>query len=253
MCKSLNKTNALTKKPSLRPREIIGQLRDLIEQSTVDQPELAKKLSRVYSWIYKKKEGLLTRKKYVLSFLTELVVDSELYLKLQRVQPSVKDKVLARMTSVEIYWYEELFPAWLSREHDPNYNIWTQKLMAEKYSPKDEETLACIAEAVKRLRGSCLWKYILDLSMANDLLIASNTGTPLCIQITTMSNNNLERSGKKEQWELSCRDWGISTGVFVILDPTKLCREVDNVARNLLEYTDDIRGQTFIYYDQSES
>ena len=253
MCENFNSANVSLRGSPLRARDIVGQLQSLIEESTSIEPNLARKLSRVQSWISRKKEGLLTRKKYVMSFLTELVIDSEVYLKLKQASPEVKQRVMKNMTSVEKWWYEQLFPTWLNQSHDPNYNIWTKKLMGEKYKPTDEAIIACIAEAVKKSGGSFLWRYILDLSMANDLLISIQQGVPLCVQITTMSMENVERSGKRYQWELDCCQWGINQGVFAILNPQKLCKEVKSIARELLRYSrysDNISGRQYILYFQ---
>ena len=68
----------------LPAKQVKAELDSLIKDAVSIEPALAKRLDELRRWIKDKKVGLLTRKPLVLDFLTELILDARLWLKLKQ-------------------------------------------------------------------------------------------------------------------------------------------------------------------------
>jgi hypothetical protein len=81
-------------------------------------------------------------------------------------------------------------PKWLSQE-DPKFSYWIEKLIQEEYTGNDEDLIFNLTKTINsRTDGSASNRYILDLSMATDLLVSHVPSTlePVFVQLTGISN-----------------------------------------------------------------
>ncbi|MEH1842493.1 MAG: hypothetical protein V7L20_28125 [Nostoc sp.] len=61
---------------------------------------------------------------------------------------------------------------WLSKE-DPKFFYWIEKLLLEEYKGNDQNLIIGLTQKINaRSDGSASHRYILDLSMATDLLVS---------------------------------------------------------------------------------
>lgn len=202
----------------IHAKDIEQTLRRLIADAIQIEPLLANRLNEVWRWIKDKKPGQLMSKRYVMAFLDELYEDANVWLDLNTLETKEKQAYEDEMTPAERYWYTELFPKWF-KEPDPKLSIWQQKLMAGEYKPKDKELIADLCNRVDKQQGSSWDAYILDLSMATDLIVSAAQEKPLCIQLTTSYDQFTK--DKKQKWELTLKYWSIQRGLFVNFNPMK--------------------------------
>jgi hypothetical protein len=202
----------------IHAKDIEQTLRRLIADAIQIEPLLANRLNEVWRWIKDKKPGQLMSKRYVMAFLDELYEDANVWLDLNTLETKEKQAYEDEMTPAERYWYTELFPKWF-KERDPKLSIWQQKLMAGEYKPKDKELIADLCNRVDKQQGSSWDAYILDLSMATDLIVSAAQEKPLCIQLTTSYDQFTK--DKKQKWELTLKYWSIQRGLFVNFNPMK--------------------------------
>jgi hypothetical protein len=121
----------------LSATKIRQSLDDVIKQATSTEPLLAKRLIDLKKWISTKKDGLLMSKVQVLDLLTEIVLDSELWLNLSELSLDERKQLLEQEFSpAEKFWFDVLFPLWFS-ERDPHSPIWKQKIMAGEFNQND--------------------------------------------------------------------------------------------------------------------
>ncbi|MBH8563689.1 hypothetical protein I8748_16070 [Nostoc sp. CENA67] len=121
------------------------------------------------------------------------------------------------MTTTEKYWYSELFPKWLS-ENDPKFSIWRRKLMTGEFSQNDANFINLISSNIENRGGTVVKRYIADLSMATDIIVSSRQEKPLCIQITSLSEEFYQQ--KSDDWERTLRFWKIERGLFLSYNPS---------------------------------
>lgn len=202
----------------IQAKDIEQALRYLIADAIQVSPLLANRLNEIWRWIKDKKPGQLMSKPQVMYFLDELCKDSRLWLDLHTLEPVERRTHEEEMTPTERYWYTELFPRWF-KERDPKLSIWQRKLMAGEFNQKDKELIDDLCNRVDKQQGSSWDAYILDLSMATDLIVSAAQEKPLCIQLTTLSSQLSEE--KKERWEFTLRYWHIERGLFVNFNPMK--------------------------------
>lgn len=186
------------------PKDIALTLEQLVvEASNHGESGLAARLSDFLRWIKKKKPGQLVGKPQVWYFLTELVVNAEVYLDL-------KAQGFEGTTPTEYYWYTCLFPQWF-KSQDPKQGIWKKKLMAEEFEAKDKDLISNLCAKIKSYGKGCssFTRLILDLSMATDLLANGSLQRPLSVQLTSVSPQNLSKSPKKRNGRIHC-----CTGTF---------------------------------------
>ena len=199
--------------------EIKAQLKSLMKKASSIEPCLAKRLDEINRWVKDIKPGSLTAKKFVMAFLLEVIRDADVWLKLKGLSsPELQDSAFEQMTPTEQYWYGYLFPQWLNSS-DPKFYIWKQKLMSSEFSPADDDILKSIVQTIES-RGGTVWRcYIADFSMATDLIVSYRQRKPLCLQVTSVSNNYSQK--KYENWQNTLQMWVIDRGLFLSYNPGK--------------------------------
>jgi len=203
----------------LQGKEIQEKLKSLIEEASAIDPSLATKLDEINRWVKDVKPGLLTAKKFVMLFLIQIVKDFQILLDIKALASEEEQQsYYERMTPTERYWYSELFPKWLN-ENDPKFYIWRQKLMAGEFSQEDAGVIQFVGSTIKRRGGTVVQRYVADLSMATDIIISNSQEKPLCIQLTTLSDEFSQE--KSEEWENTLRSWGIERGLFLSFNPSQ--------------------------------
>jgi hypothetical protein len=197
--------------------DVKSRFQTLIEDATSTAPVLTKRLHEIWRWIKDKKPGQLMSKRHVLDFLYELDRDVRVWLAIQALEPDTRQALLMTMSPAEKYWYTELFPRWIN-EPDPKIFEWKKKLM-DGQDFDDEELINDLRNRIDNERGSSWACYILDLSMATDLIVSGELEQPLCVQLTTLRPQLcLEKKGK---WEITLGYWKIQWGLFVSFNPMK--------------------------------
>jgi hypothetical protein len=150
-------------------------------------------------------------------FLQQFIRDTEIRLDIKRLTSEAeRQDVYELMTPPERYWYGELFPRWLSK-NDPKFHIWRKKLMSGEFNQEDEKLINLIADVIKLNGGQALQRYIVDLSMASDIIVSSVQEQPLCIQLTSQSQEFTQT--KSDDWENTLISWGIARGLFLSFNP----------------------------------
>jgi len=199
--------------------EIKAQLKSLMKKASSIEPCLAKRLDEINRWVKDIKPGSLTAKKFVMAFLLEVIRDADVWLKLKSLaSPELQESAFEQMTPTERYWYGYLFPKWLN-SNDPKFCIWKQKLMSCEFSQTDDDILNSIAQTIES-RGGTVWRrYIADFSMATDLIVSYRQRKPLCLQVTTVSNDHSQK--KYENWQDTLQMWVIDRGLFLSYNPGK--------------------------------
>ncbi|AFZ27078.1 hypothetical protein Cylst_5028 [Cylindrospermum stagnale PCC 7417] len=226
----------------MQAKNIKERLKSLIEKASAIDPSLVKRLNQIYRWVKDVKPGSLNAKPYVILFLRQLINDAETRLDIKgSASEEEQQAYFAAMTPTEKYWYGELFPKWLT-ENDPNFLTWRRKLMAGDFSQEDATLINSITKFTKQRGGTVVQRYVADLAMATDIIVSSRQEQPLCIQLTSLSQEfSLEKS---IEWEEKLVFWGIERGLFLSYNPgtTDFVNQIVNLA---LDNSDNI--QTGIY------
>lgn len=229
----------------MQGKEIKDKLKSLIGEASSIDPCLARRLDEINRWVKDVKPGSLTAKKLVIVFLLEVIRDSTVWLKLKAL-PSEEEQQseLEQMTPTERYWYSYLFPKWLN-ETDPKFSIWKQKLMAGEFNQADGNLIQSIASDIVRREGTFWHCYVADLSMATDLIVSSRQRKPLCIQVTSVSEEFLQQ--KYADWENTLQSWGINRGLFLSYNPglSNFVTQLVNVA---LYNSDNLRVGSYLKF-----
>lgn len=214
----------------MQGKELKRQLESLISEANSIDPILARRLDEIDRWIKDKKDGELTANSLLSAFLLQMIRDARIFLKIKiRHSQEERQEALDRLTPTERYWYSYLFPKWLN-ENDPKFYIWKQKLMAGDFIQSDEAILKALSLNIIR-RGGTIWQcYIADLSMATDLVVSGRQGKPLCIQITSVSDEYSQ--DKYENWCDTLKQWNIDRGLFLSYNPgeTNFMNQLVNLA-----------------------
>ncbi|RCJ17555.1 hypothetical protein A6S26_30925 [Nostoc sp. ATCC 43529] len=201
----------------MQAQEIKQQLRLLIQEASVIDPDLAKRLEEINRWVKDIKPGSLTAKKFVILFLQQMLQDAEVWLRLKSLPSSEEQQsALTVLNPTLKYWYGYLFPKWLS-ENDPKFYIWRRKLMAGEFYQDDAKLINYIANNIKNCGGTIVQRYIADLSMATDIIVSSRQQRPLCIQLTSVSEELSQE--KFDEWENTLIFWAIDRGLFLSYNP----------------------------------
>jgi hypothetical protein len=201
----------------LQAQEIKAQLNSLISEAYPVDPSLAIRLNEIYRWVKDVKPGALTNKKFVMAFLLQLISDSEVWLAIKSLPSDAEQQAAFELMSpAERYWYSYLFPKWLSQT-DRKFHIWKKKLMAGDFYPADDRILRSIATHIQQREDtSFIQRYIADLSMATDSIVSNRQQQPICIQVTTLSDEfSVEKYLK---WQQTLQAWGIDRGLFLSYD-----------------------------------
>lgn len=213
----------------MQAREVKEKLKSLISEASSIDPNLAKRLDEIRRWVKDTKDGSLNTKKLVMAFLLELIEDSEVWLQLKVQTLEEQQAAFDQMASPVRYWYSYLFPKWLN-ETDPKLYIWKQKMMAGQFNQEDAKLLAAIIDEIESRQGTVLQRYVADLSMATDLIVSGSQEKPLCVQLTSVSDEFSET--KHQNWENTLRGWGIERGLFLSFNPseTGFIKQLVNIA-----------------------
>ncbi|MGM3306388.1 hypothetical protein ACSQ6I_10460 [Anabaena sp. WFMT] len=201
----------------MQAKEIKEKLKSLIDKASTIDPQLAKRLNEINRWVKFIRPGSLTAKPFVLAFLLEVITDSTIWLIIQSLpSEAAREAKFDQMTPNERYWYSYLFPRWINST-DAKFYIWKKKIMAGEFNQLDGDIIKLIAQDVVRREGSFWQRYIADLSMATDLIISNHQQKPLCIQVTSVSE---EFHGRKyEKWQNALQLWEIERGLFLSYNP----------------------------------
>lgn len=200
----------------MQAKEIKEKLKSLIEQASSIDENLARRLDEINRWVKNIKPGSLTAKPFVVAFLLEVITDSTIWLIIKSLPSEEEQKAkFEQMTPIERYWYAYLFPRWFNAS-DSKFYIWKQKLMAGEFNQLDNDIIKLIAQDIVSREGSFWQRYIADLSMATDLIVSRNN-EPLCIQVTSVSEEfNYQ---KYQAWQNTLRSWEIERGLFLSYNP----------------------------------
>jgi hypothetical protein len=217
------------------------QLNELIAQAELVEPDLANRIKELKRWIAKKKDGLLDSKPYVLDILQEIILDSRFWLIITPLS-SIERLEIYQESNISLakqYWFDVLFPTWL-HEHDPQSPIWKQKIMAGEFRNTDNASIMQMERAITAHQGSVVRRYVLDLSMATDLLIAGDQ-QPLCIQLTSLSAEWLpEKVGK---WQETLMYWQILRGLM--LSYAMVNTDYRSLAKVALRHSDTLASGSY--------
>jgi hypothetical protein len=137
------------------------------------------------------------------------------------------------------YWFDVLFPTWL-HERDPQSPIWKQKIMAGEFRNTDDATITQMERAINAQQGSVVRRYILDLSMATDLLIAGSQ-QPLCVQLTSVTGQWLPE--KVEKWQNTLMYWQILRGLM--LSYAMVNTDYQSLAKVALQHSDTLAPRSY--------
>ena len=226
----------------MQGKDVQKELKRLSQAASNVDLALAKRLNEIDRWIKDLKPGALTAKRVVMAFLLEVITDAKLWLAL-KTELSVDDQrvALLQLTPPERYWFGELFPRWLE-ENDSKFYIWRQKLMTGAFSQADDSTIKSIAKAVKQQEGEFLHRYIVDLSMATDLIVSHRQQRSLCTQITTVSDEYSQQ--KYADWKTTLQTWRIERGLFVSYN-SRVPDYIQQLATLALENSDTLETGTY--------
>lgn len=199
---------------SLKVKEILNSL---IEKASTVDPNLAIRLNQINLWIKDVKPGTLMSKKFVMLFLQQFIRDADAWLKLKSLSSEEEQQLaLDALPPTLKYWYGYLFPKWLSKD-DSKFFIWRRKLMAGDFSQEDGKLIDSIAGIIEQGGGTVVKRYIVDLSMATDIIVSSSQNKPLCVQITSISEEFLQ--DKFNNWENTLLFWEIERGLLLSYNP----------------------------------
>ncbi|NEQ72032.1 MAG: hypothetical protein F6K23_02440 [Okeania sp. SIO2C9] len=227
----------------MQAKEIKAQLKSLIQGASLVDSDLAKRLDEVNKWIKHLKPGTLTAKKFVMLFLRQLIKDSQIFLIIKSIPKEIeRESYYQKMTPTEQYWYKELFPKWL-QEKDPKFYIWKQKLMSGKFTQEDREIIQAIANQIKLNQGTVLQRYIVDLSMATDIIVSGSQEKPLCIQLTSLSKKFAK--DKVEKWQHTLVFWEIDRGLFLSYNPGKKYFK-NELVKTILDNSDNLQKGNYL-------
>lgn len=201
----------------MQAKQIKDKLKLLIEQASAIDPQLSKRLDEINRWVKYIRPGSLTAKPFVLAFLLEVITDSTIWLIIQSLPSEAgRQAKFNQMTPNERYWYSYLFPKWINST-DAKFYIWKKKMMAGEFNQFDGDIIKSIAQDIVRREGNIWHRYIADLSMATDLIVSNHQQKPLCIQVTSVSEEFHEQ--KYEKWQNALQLWEIERGLFLSYNP----------------------------------
>ena len=228
----------------MQAKEIKDQLKSLTLQASSIDHNLARRLDEINRWVKHIKPGSLTAKPFVTAFLLEVITDSTIWLIIKSLPSEEQKAKFEQMTPIERYWYGYLFPRWFNAS-DSKFYIWKQKLMAGEFNQVDDDIIKSIAQDVVNREGSFWQRYIADLSMATDLIVSSRNNQPLCIQVTSVSEELNHQ--KYQAWQNTLRSWEIERGLFLSYNP-KDANFVNQLVNVALYNSDYLSGGKYLKF-----
>jgi len=115
--------------------------------------------------------------------------------------------------------------------------------MAGNFSGDDMRIIRAVSLEIKKLGGSCLWKYPLDLSMATDLFVMGLTGVALFVQITTLAQQYLPE--KKSAWQDTLKHWKIKSGLLISYNPMPTNNVAQRISGTVLRHIDSLPSNCY--------
>lgn len=229
----------------MQAQEIKDKLKSLINEASSIDPSLERRLIEINRWVKDVKPGSLTSKRFVVAFLLQIIRDAEAWLRLKSlVSEQEQQLALDQLKPTVKYWYGYLFFQWLNK-NDSKFHIWRQKLMAEEFGQRDAGVIESLTNIIRHRQGTVVQRYIADLSMATDIIISSRQNQPLCIQLTTLSEQFSQR--KSQDWENTLRFWEIERGLFLSFNPT--ATDFENQLVNIALYnSDNLRIDSYLRF-----
>ena len=228
--------------------KIKAKFDSVIADADITEPKLAARLRQLSRWIKNTKPGSLTKKKLVLELLIEVLQDAEIWLQVKNLNN--EEKIIynleAELTPSELYWYETLFPIWF-KTPDLKLAIWTRKLMAEEFPNTASADILGFGKEFENLTAPAFYRYILDLSMATDILVSSSSSRPLAVQLT--KSNPKVLFAKQVNWKKTLIYWSIRRGVLFSQSPSHPIRKS---AKSLLGLSDSLDDGCYVM-DTSEN
>ncbi|WP_225896498.1 hypothetical protein [Amazonocrinis nigriterrae] len=160
----------------LYANEIKPRLQRLKREALKIEPKLVVRINTIGATLSKFKDELLDKKQFLIEFINEFYYDIQTYLydikpRLNLSQEEITKFLKEKNLSVtEWYWYSEILPMWFSLQ-DPKFSNWIEKLLLEQYTGNDQALISALTQKINaKSDGSASHRYILDLSMATDLL-----------------------------------------------------------------------------------
>lgn len=224
----------------LHANEIKPRLKELRRKSLFIEPNLATRINEIGITLLKYKNELIDKKQFLIDFLNEFYYDIQTYLSLpqEKIQEFYQQK---NISLTEYYWYSVVLSDWLSKE-DPKFSYWIEKLLLEEYKGNDQNLILALTQKINaRSDGSASHRYILDLSMATDLLVSHvpSQFEPVFVQLKGIpifrdGQRNPDFINEQQRWNSTLSCWCIKRALLVAHNP-----EV-NRPDNLLMLTDAI-------------
>ena len=199
-----------------RIRTIKADLLDLLDYTETEEPQLYRRLQEIWKWIKDKKDGLVTSKNHVLNLLEEVIQDSIFWLEYKTLTTGEQHQVNQTLSSSRYYWSLVLFPLWF-QEADPKSKRWKQELFKNNFKHLDNRDILETCREITKQGGNTHTSYILDLSMATDLIAASSISQALAVQLTITLVGSL--TSKRDKWKKTLIHWKIERGVLVSYNP----------------------------------
>lgn len=220
-----------TKRIKLQASEIKLRLRKLKKDALYLEPKLAKRINEIGTTLLSYKDELIDKKLFLIKFLNEFYYDIQTYLydikPIVNLSPEEIEKFWLQnnLSVTEYFWYSFVLPKWLSQE-DPKFAYWIEKLIEEEYTGSDEDLIIALTKTINaRVDASASHRYILDLSMATDLLVSHVPSIlePVFVQLTGISylwdgQKNPDFLKKQQKWSHRISIWGIKRALMVAHD-----------------------------------
>jgi hypothetical protein len=219
----------------ISPQHVKPALQRLISEAERLEPALANRLREIDKWIKDKPPGLLMRKKVLLNFLTEIIVDADLWLGFCEIPSEEQEIERHSLSAVEQFWYFTLFPRWLN-EPDPKFPKWKREILKDTCERDDEAQIGQLAGFIEYCGGQVYRNMILDFSMATDLVVSGSLEQVLCVQLTISAKRNTEE--KVRHWKETLSYWKIKRALFVSFNPCGQYRDSQKLARLLIDQSD---------------
>lgn len=229
----------------LQGKQLKEKLQSLMQEASTIDSSLVNRVDEIHRWVKDVKPGSLVAKKLVSAFLLQFIADATVWLKLQSLStPATRELAMEEMSPPERYWYGDLFPKWL-QETDSKFYIWKQKIMSGEFQQADEKIIQLMAKNIAERNGDFLQRYIADLSMATDLIVSRYAEDPLCLQITTLKEDFLQK--KYQKWQHSLLLWEIDRGLLVSYNPSNE-KYVNQLANLALYNSDNLKVGRYLQY-----
>lgn len=217
--------------------EIRPKIQRLIGEAEIVEPALAKRLKEIDRWIKDMPPGLLTRKKVLLNFLTEIIVDAELWLGFYEQSLEEQKIGINNLSAVEKFWYFTLFPLWLN-EQDPKLDKWKQEILKDSCRRDDAAQINQLRRSVRFCGGHAHKNMILDFSMATDLMVSGYLEQALCVQLTISAQQHT--CEKIRLWKKTLKYWKMERALFISFDPCGQYRDSRVLAQLLIDKSNSL-------------